>query len=192
MKLADRMLPRYLPGFEKAYAALATDDFLRIVDADLEMFNEQGGEEMDSDDESGDDDEDEDDSNINIEIDSDISVSSDEGEEDAHLTGSLTRNIMAFWKHRRVKLVHDYSRAGRLLSSSPSIVENVKVDATQEDYDACERLIFKLFLPVQVVGDARVKEKARLMKQFMSELKDFQNRTGVFQKDYIWLLAEVS
>ena len=51
---------------------------------------------------------------------------------------------------------------------------------------------FKLLLSPNVVGEERLKKKAQLMKDFRSEPKDFQNRTGVFLKDYIWVLAGVS
>ena len=68
----------------------------------------------------------------------------------------------------------------------------VKADTSQEDHHACECLILKLFLPGDVFGEERLKKKAQLMKDFRFELKDFQNRTGVFLKYYIWVLAGVS
>ena len=93
----------YRPVFGKAYATLATNGFLWIVDVDLWGGCEQGGREMDLDDES----EDKEDSNGDIKISSDISVSLDEGGEDTNLVGLMKKDIISFWKRSRVKLVHD-------------------------------------------------------------------------------------
>ena len=52
--------------------------------------------------------------------------------------------------------------------------------------------LFSDFFPPTVVGLERLKMKSQLIKDFRSELRDFDNRTGVFCKDYIWVLAGVS
>ena len=43
-----------------------------------------------------------------------------------------------------------------------------------------------------MAGLERLKMKDQLIKDFRSELRDSQNRSGLFCKDYVWVLAGLS
>ena len=80
-----------------------------------------------------------------------------------------------------------------MLFPNPTIqyTVNVKTITTQEDLEACERLIFKSLIPPNVVGKDKTELKVQLMKDWNHELKLFQNHQGVFAEDYMWELAKV-
>ena len=103
----------------------------------------------------------------------------------------FTQRVLALWEKHRKKYAHDYALVGRLLSPNPDIMAKVKENTTIDDEDACERLIFKLLLPETLFGQELVAAKVGAVKKFKAELKHFQNRTGIYDKDYIWELAKV-
>ena len=107
------------------------------------------------------------------------------------MVNTLTSRVLLYWKKRRPKFSHDYAHVGCLLSPNPSIQHTVKTTTTQADSEACERLIFKLLIPPNVLGNDKTELKAQLMKNWNHELKLFQNHQGMFAKDYIWELAKV-
>ena len=98
---------------------------------------------------------------------------------------NLSEKVLSMWKIRRVKLVHDYSRVGWMISPNEQIMEQVKDCYNQEDMDACDNLVVKLFFPSNVIGIERVNKKAELVDCFWKERKNFTNKTGVFNKAHI-------
>ena len=96
---------------------------------------------------------------------------------------------MSLWNKRRVKLTHDYSCVGWLLSPNPTVMADAKANATSEDSDDVERLLFKLLLPSMLVGQEREVEKGRLSQECWDAHKNVQNRDGSYNKEYIWALA---
>ena len=57
-------------------------------------------------------------------------------------------------------------------------------------HDAVTNLIVKLLLNPLLVGTKREEEKARLIDVFWKEHSDFANRTGLFNRGHIWIIAE--
>ena len=104
---------------------------------------------------------------------------------------TFTKRVLDHWAKRRAKYTHDYARVGRLLSPNPEIMAAAKKDSTLDDEEACERLVFKLLVPNNLVGDELVRAKADMIQKFRDELMDFQNHTGIFKKPWIWELAKV-
>ena len=69
----------------------------------------------------------------------------------------------------------------------------VMVNNTVNGKDACERLIFKLLLPVSLFGQELLTAKADKVQRFKAKFKHFHNHTGIYDKDYIiWELAKVT
>jgi hypothetical protein len=59
-----------------------------------------------------------------------------------------------------------------------------------EDREACERLLIKLFLPGYVENHPEWEQKkATMIYEFLSDLHDFQNKAGYFNKMHIWIAA---
>lgn len=56
--------------------------------------------------------------------------------------------------------------------------------------EAITRLIGKLFLPEDVVGKERTRQRASLVMTFWQEHAHFVNRTGVFASPDMWIAAE--
>ena len=60
-----------------------------------------------------------------------------------------------------------------------------------EDHLACERLLKKLLVPVNIVNsDDLERAKALVIDTFLMELKHFQNKEGHFQSHHILIIAE--
>ena len=95
-----------------------------------------------------------------------------------------------FWNHYKNKLLTDYVRAAYVLSPDPKVYEDVRANMEPEDREACERLLIKLFLPGYVENHPEWEQKkATMIDEFLSDLDDFQNKAGYFNKMHIWIAA---
>ena len=86
----------------------------------------------------------------------------------------------------------DHVHVSYLLCPHPKVLEHAKnpVNHDPEDWQACERLIKKLMVPVHVVDRAeRELLEAQLIDTFLSELHDFQNCQGPFVSSHPWIIA---
>ena len=104
-------------------------------------------------------------------------------------TDNLRDTVMRFWINRRLKLIHNYSLVGYILSPNPMIMADAAHNKTQVHDDAAEALIVKLILDPTVVGPAKNEAKAELIDTFLKEYNDLVNRRGPFAKDNIWIMA---
>ena len=96
------------------------------------------------------------------------------------------------FKHYRPLLLPDHVHVSYLLCPHPKVIEHAKNPANRdpEDWRACERLIKKLMVPVEVVDRAeRELLEAQLIDTFLSELRDFHNRQGPFASSHPWIIA---
>jgi len=96
------------------------------------------------------------------------------------------------YMHYRPLLLPDHVRVSYLLCPHPKVIEHAKNPANhdREDRRACERLIKKLMVPVDVVDRAqREIIEAQLIDTFLSELRDFQNRQGPYASSHPWIIA---
>ena len=205
VRLADRMMLRYLPDVRVAFDKVVSPDLLSTLSAEgLKVDNVRSDDEdslgsVEEEEDEGEEEEDEgEEEEDEVEIDDSISVSSEEegddedseGDELANYFTTLTTKVMALWEHRTAKLTHDLSRVGWMLSPHPEIVKDAKANHTEEDMAAVERLLFKLVLDQTLVDDEKEIEKGRLSEEFWDAHKQFWNRDGDYNKAYIWLLAE--
>jgi hypothetical protein len=97
------------------------------------------------------------------------------------------------YMHYRPLLLPDHVRVSYLLCPHPKVIEHAKNPANRdtEDRRACERLIKKLMVPVEVVDRAqREIIEAQLIDTFLSELSDFQNRQGPYASSHPWIIAQ--
>ena len=192
VKIADEMLETYLPMVDKAYSELSMNQFLNLVNGiSGENFTEVNNDADEEDEEY------EEDSSVNMSVQEEESVCSETSgvsdNEDVDTNNeTLSEKILAMWKRRKVKLVHDYSRVGWMISPTEQIMEQVKDGYNQHDMDACENLVVKLFVPSHIIGLERVNTKAELVDCFWKEWEHFTNKTGVFNKGHIWKLTENS
>ena len=94
------------------------------------------------------------------------------------------------WAHYKSKLLTDYVRAAYVLSPDPKVYDDARANIEPEDREACERLLIKLFLPgyVRDVPEWEQK-KATMIDEFLSDLHDFHNKAGYFNKMHIWIAA---
>ncbi len=220
---ADRILKEELPKIDIAYASLAstykavmTDDSiyeigdivlpqrkLKMADNDIDDEDEYAEGDADSDDNDSIDNEDGDEDNVDLPTSDDISLDDDEGV-------TFAGRILGLWKQRRPKLLHDYARVGYILSPHPVIMKHSRDNMSMEDKEATKRLITKLFIPVNVVGEDRISLQAKLIHQFWKEygmsnfcvmlclcqiltfyvcIDDFKNKTGIYEEAHIWVTA---
>lgn len=94
------------------------------------------------------------------------------------------------WNHYKNKLLTDYVRAAYVLSPDPKVYEDARANMEPEDREACERLLIKLFLPEYVENHPEWEQKkATMIDEFLSDLHDFQNKAGYFNKMHIWIAA---
>ena len=187
VRQANRMMPRLLAEAEAKADILLTDTTRQVLEATTDKASMAT---LSSDEEDGS--EDDDDNSVGEEEESDDDSSSDDSTsaKSAWTGDSLTHKVMRHWEKRIPALSHDYSRVGRMLSPSPTIMDDVIKSKTIEDEQAAERLIEKLILNPNLVGTERTEELSRLVVAFYSELEDFQNRTGYYNRDIIWVAAD--
>ena len=123
-------------------------------------------------------------------IDNTMLDSDDESGDEADTPVLLCERIKAAWDKRKDKLIHDYSRAGYILSPDPVIMAHALANPDPEDKLACERLITKLFVPSHLVGATRDAMEASLIDSFHEEYDEFTTKSGeVFSKRHIWITA---
>ena len=103
---------------------------------------------------------------------------------------SLTHQVMHFWLKRRDKLIHDYSLVGYILCPHPTIMAHAVVNKSTIHDEAVERLITKLILDSNLVGEERMISRARLIDTFLTEHGDFINKRNSFARDNIWIMAK--
>ena len=93
-------------------------------------------------------------------------------------------------KHYRPKLLSDYVRVVYLLCPVPIVIEHTKKHRDQQDDEAVDYLIEKLFVPsVEVDNFKKMALSAMLLDKFWCERNLFRNRQGVFSYEKIWYLA---
>ena len=101
----------------------------------------------------------------------------------------LGDKVLTYWKKRKKKLDHDYSKVAFLLNPHPKVMAEAAKAKNLEHDEAVERLIVKLFLDPTLVGQDRNTRKAELMDLFWDEFSDFTNRLGLFNSDDMWFIA---
>jgi hypothetical protein len=90
-------------------------------------------------------------------------------------------------------LLPDHVCVSYLLDPHPKVIKHAKNPTNHDQGDrlACERLIKKLMVPVEVVDRAeREILEAQLIDTFLSESSDFQNRLGPFVSSNPWIIAQ--
>ena len=98
-------------------------------------------------------------------------------------------HYMCYWP----LLLPDHVHVSYLLCPLPKVIEHAKNPANcdPEDQQACERLLKKLMVPVEVVDRAeREVLEAQLIDTFLSELHDFQNCKGPSASSHPWIIAQ--
>jgi hypothetical protein len=103
---------------------------------------------------------------------------------------ALIDQVMSFWLKCRDKLIHDYSLVGYILSPHPTIMAHALNNKLAAHDEAAERLITKLILDQNLVGEEWMIPRARLIDTFLTEYGDFVNRRNSFAQDNIWIMAK--
>ena len=97
--------------------------------------------------------------------------------------------------HYRSRLLPDHVRAAYLCSPNPDVIKHA-VDPNNldpEDRMACERLLKKLMVPAGIVDEQeRERVEAEVIDTFLTELEQFQTKSGPFQPRHMWIIAENS
>ena len=104
----------------------------------------------------------------------------------------MTDKVMTMWLTRKGNLSHDYSLAGFLLSPNPTIMAAAEKEITEDHRAAVARLIEKLFVDPELVGQALIARRANLIDTFWQEYSDFTLRLGRFKGTDMWYIAEHS
>ncbi len=103
---------------------------------------------------------------------------------------TLADQVMRFWLKCREKLIHDYSLVGYILCPHPMIMAHAVINKSTIHDEAVERLITKLILDSNLVGEERTTSRARLIDTFLTEHGDFINKRHSFANDNIWIMAK--
>ena len=106
--------------------------------------------------------------------------------DDSAATGtekSLGQSVVDIWMKRREKLVSDFAIAGWLLSPIPEIYKDSADNMTGKYRDAVDRLLKKM-MASDYADDSD--ELAEIMNTFWEEFEQFKNKSGPFDKSYIW------
>jgi len=196
---ADRQLQKYVHDIEKKYALLSKT--MRSImgksacDGKTEDSNEDedvidSGEESEEEDEEDVEDEVEA-SGLEWESDEEDGGEKDEGSIEEIDATSVGGRILISWFKRCKKFLHDYALVGYMLSPNPTIREHAAIgtNTSAEDYSACERLITKLLIDKNIVGNELIEKQADLIDTFHQEYSDFVGKAGVFNKPHIWITA---
>lgn len=102
--------------------------------------------------------------------------------------------VRIIWEKRREKLCHDFAKAGYILSPVPEIREHVKLHMSLDLKQAVERVLKKLFLPVDLSNEDEMRYLSTMYDVFWEEYDQFDSRTGpVFgeARAYIWNSADI-
>ena len=94
------------------------------------------------------------------------------------------------WEHRRTSIVNDIVVSAWFLSPVQSIREDVRAAMETEEYpklvEALERYAVKMKLPLGSVNPAEYNDKKdELLATLHTELRQFQDKTGPYSRDYI-------
>jgi hypothetical protein len=81
---------------------------------------------------------------------------------------SLIDQVMYFWLICRDKLIHDYSLVGYILSPHPTIMADAISHKLPAHDEAADRLIIKLILDQNLVGEERTFARAQLIDTFLT------------------------
>ena len=92
---------------------------------------------------------------------------------------------------RKNKFKHDYSLTAYILNPHAKVMAEAGSAKSLDHDEAVERLIVKLVLPRNLVGDEKKIELARLIDLFWSEYANFTNRLGKFNSDGMWIIAKM-
>ena len=100
------------------------------------------------------------------------------------------------WEHRRTSIVNDIVVSAWFLSPVQSIREDVRAAMETEEYpklvEALERYAVKMKLPLGSVNPAEHNDKKdELLATLHTELRQFQDKTGPYSRDYIWKACEI-
>lgn len=92
------------------------------------------------------------------------------------------------WKSRQDKLNHDWAIVGWALSVSEDVREDVKERMTGGHRDAIERVITRMFQhPCHFkISGLDTTDMGAIIGTFWEEFKDFQNKSGDFEKKHKW------
>ena len=103
---------------------------------------------------------------------------------------SLTHRVMRTWEKRKDPLVHSYSLVGHLCSPNSVIIEDVinAMSTHGTDYKkVVEDLVKKLLLDLSLIEDQKKERLAHLMEEIWTDLNHFQNCTGPYNRDHVWI-----
>ncbi|KAL7532944.1 hypothetical protein ACHAWF_009154 [Thalassiosira exigua] len=188
-----RMLKNYLLEAEVKGCELLTDGMIKIMEATNDDASD-GVEENEKAKDGGDEEENE------SEEDAEDEKEGDSDEESVDSTGyvdtsewfwnNLLNQTMRFWIQTEHRLEHDYAYVGHLCAIHPAIIDDANKNRTQQHDLAVDRLITKLLIDPTVVGLSKVQKKAELVDLFWKEHAHFVQRTGPFNRDHIWIVAE--
>ena len=88
-------------------------------------------------------------------------------------------------------MCHEYDLVGFILSPNTTIMDEAKKHGNGiKFHNAVERLITKLFLGETLVGTERELKNSQLINKLWTEHGQFTSHTGVFDKNYYWVIAE--
>ena len=88
-------------------------------------------------------------------------------------------------------MCHEYTLFGFILSPNPTILDEANKHGTGiKFHNSVERLITKFFLGKRLVGTERELKKSHLVNKLWIEHGHFTSHTGVFEKNYYWVIAE--
>jgi hypothetical protein len=98
---------------------------------------------------------------------------------------------MTFWFKCRIKLIHDYSLVGYILSPNPEIMNNARGRMLHSSIcsDAVKCLIGKLLVPENLTSNERKEWLADMTTKFFDEHQKFVNQTGILKSDTMWHTA---
>ena len=94
--------------------------------------------------------------------------------------------------HYRSRLLPDHVRAAYWCSPNPDVIKHA-VDPKNlepEDCMACERLLKKLMVSAGIVDEQEWERvEAEVIDTFLTELEQFQTKSGPFQPRRMWIVA---
>ena len=97
--------------------------------------------------------------------------------------------ILFQWKQRKKTVKHDYSIASWDLSVMPAVQDDVIERMTGVHCDEIKCVVTKLHEPLCInkSNETEGKTTGDILHMFWLEFKDFQKKTGPFDKEARWL-----
>ena len=99
--------------------------------------------------------------------------------------------VTTIWDKRKNKSKHDHSLDAYILNPHLKVIAEAGSTNSLDHDKAVERLIAKLMLPRNLVGNKKKIELARLIDLCWSEYADFTNRLSKFNSDRTWIIAKM-